>query len=190
MDNTEKKIRNFTNMNSGWHFGEGIPPSKKIVDFALKINKAFTNEGFPETDAFLGVGGQIQVNGYWNNHFIEVICELDMFTFSLGKNKIIEIYEDNLDINYILTKIKEWGQKWGSLEYFTKPTLIADLNDSRVYRFVAEVPKVFQSFTANALSPQEEVYVNISGSTTLPWLETQRYTLTSQKNFFQLSASS
>lgn len=61
---TPDKIRSYAHLPKGWHYGSGDRLSSRIIELALSAEKMLRASGFPETDCFLGDGGEIQVCGY------------------------------------------------------------------------------------------------------------------------------
>ena len=72
---TKRKISGFEYTAQGWHFGDGIPANAEAVSFARRLNDELQKAGFSSTDAFLGTDGQIQVNGYFRNRYLELIID-------------------------------------------------------------------------------------------------------------------
>src|SRR5436190_16280511 len=95
---TIAKINHFEDVAAGWHFGEGIPADSFTINAALQLNDYFYKSGFPSTDAFLGLGGQIQVNGYWDNLYLEFIIEDGLISYILEKSGQVVIEEENLSL--------------------------------------------------------------------------------------------
>lgn len=74
---TAGKIRSFSNLPNGWHYGLGGGSPAWVVRSALDYLYQFMMLGFSETDAFIGGDGQIMVTAYRADHCVEVTIELD-----------------------------------------------------------------------------------------------------------------
>lgn len=76
MSPTESKIRSFAKLKSGWHYGEGKPPSSAAVEDAVELLRLVT-EINPSlaTDAFPGIDGEIQLTVYCGIHCLEFTRE-------------------------------------------------------------------------------------------------------------------
>ena len=67
-----RKIESFGELPKGWHYGDGDPAPKDVIDAALQIEAHLRMLGFSHTDAFPGVDGEIMVVGYRGEHDLEV----------------------------------------------------------------------------------------------------------------------
>ena len=74
---TEEKIRSFAALPPGWHFGQGVPPPPERVDQALRLLAAGREAGWPETDAFPGVDGEVRITFYREDGYLELTLERD-----------------------------------------------------------------------------------------------------------------
>lgn len=94
---TAAKIENFENMEDGWYFGMGHPPSRKVVEAALSYLRTVLSYGFSETDAFPGADGEIMVTAYFGDHCIEITVDSDMtLTVAYQAGKKTEFHEPGL----------------------------------------------------------------------------------------------
>ena len=121
---TRRKINGFAQVATGWHFGDGVPASAEAVILARLLNDTLYEAGFPNTDAFLGVGGQIQVNGYWGDLYLEFVYEDGLICFSMERGGLEVVEEDDLGPLDAITRINYWGKKWVTSESSTKTTSI------------------------------------------------------------------
>lgn len=122
-NSTERLIRSFGKLSKGWHYGEGLPPSSKAIDTAICLNKDLIRKGLTNTEAFPGLNGNLiinlQFNEYYfefdiyNNHSINLYCEIDDRKFSEEKNR---------DYNGITKTISNTIAKWTSSESCTSGT--------------------------------------------------------------------
>ena len=97
-DKTEIKIRSFRNSKLGWHYGEGVPANKNVIEIASQLNQTAIQVSFLESAAFLGVSGEIQVVFYHKDDSFEFTIETDCkITFIHEINR--DIIEEREDIN-------------------------------------------------------------------------------------------
>jgi hypothetical protein len=61
---TPDKIRSYAHLPKGWHYGSGDRLESQIIELAIAAEKMLRDMGFPETDCFPGVGGEIKVTSY------------------------------------------------------------------------------------------------------------------------------
>jgi hypothetical protein len=189
---TKDKISNFNNFVEGWHFGEGSAPSKLVIDAAHKINKAMADAGFLETDAFLGASGNIQVNAYSDNVYIETIIDNNnRIEFIFEKNESIQIYDDDLSLPEAIVKIGFWGKQWDISESFTETTMTLGREDLQALSFPhQQLMAEYLSLTLNASKPVVEVDASISGFTTPRMPVFNQYFLKSTQAYYPMNASS
>src|SRR5437870_2555161 len=76
-DAIETKIETFSKLPAGWHYGEGVAPSRRAINAATAWNRILRALGFQHTDAFSGIAGEILVTAYHGDHQIEVVVEPD-----------------------------------------------------------------------------------------------------------------
>ena len=97
IDVTECKIRGFTRLVDGWHYGEGVPPNSVALERAISFNRQTHTLGFHDTDAFPGFNGEVMFTVYADDHYLEFVFEPDgSVTFCHEINDKEVLYEDNL----------------------------------------------------------------------------------------------
>jgi hypothetical protein len=74
-NNTEEKIRSFSALAVGWHYGTGLAPSQEMIATAIQWHRYLISLGFTVTDAFPGRNGEIMVTAYQGSHYIEILLE-------------------------------------------------------------------------------------------------------------------
>lgn len=75
---TEIKIQRFLHLAEGWHYGKGGPISEEMIVKAISTHRSIVNILSPNhTMAFPGVGGEIEIIAYRNQHCFEFTLELD-----------------------------------------------------------------------------------------------------------------
>lgn len=71
---TRQKILRFVGFPAGWKYGAGQVPSLLTARMALRINRAAAMARL-ETDAFLGVDGEIRVTVYHRRSYLQFTVE-------------------------------------------------------------------------------------------------------------------
>ncbi|MBC8180359.1 hypothetical protein H8E88_04465 [candidate division KSB1 bacterium] len=167
---TIKKILGFGKREHGWHFGEGVPPSKDIIGKALLIVKKAIKADL-DTDAFPGVNGEIMVTIYHKNDYLEFTVEVDgkvTLVHERGEEEIS--YKEGLEISNALREMKNIGKYlWNISEAFTKTITIRDLCDSKVWLSETHQAQAFLAYPRAVFWPSDTRYVTTSPDITL-WL--------------------
>jgi hypothetical protein len=74
-NNTEEKIRSFSTLPVGWHYGSGRAPSPEMIATAIQWHRHLTGLGFTVIDAFPGINGEIMVTAYEGAHYVELLLD-------------------------------------------------------------------------------------------------------------------
>ncbi|MEE9365455.1 MAG: hypothetical protein V3W44_02110 [Dehalococcoidales bacterium] len=107
---TERKLRGLEELESGWHYGEGVPLGDSILDDAISLNREATNLGFSETDAFPGTDGEVMLTIYFDDHYLEFTLEPNgNVTFHQEKGDEEIAYQEGLSLQDAKAKIAENG---------------------------------------------------------------------------------
>lgn len=127
---TAAKILSFADFPVGWHYGEGAPIERQIIDTALDIFWRLSMLGFDETNAFPGIYGEVMVTAYRGAHYVELIAEADGSVSVLYERNDEEIYnEEHLEFSRaleLLQKISEEiraGETWSTSDFYTQTIL-------------------------------------------------------------------
>jgi hypothetical protein len=72
---TLDKIKSFTKLRRGWHYGRGGPISREILDIAADLHGHLMMIGLTRTDAFAGADGEVLLTAYHNDHYVGVTIE-------------------------------------------------------------------------------------------------------------------
>jgi len=105
---TERKIFGFKNLESGWHYSEGVPFQVERLKKAVQLNQEAVRLGFFETDAFPGVSGEISVTIYHGVYYLEFTIEhTDVITFvcEIGDEEVT--YEEGLTLEEAKARIRK-----------------------------------------------------------------------------------
>lgn len=130
-DPIETKIEGFANLESGWHFGEGHPPSIKIINTAKKIYRIGKYMGL-KSNTFPSIDKGITIVFYGsNNHSIEISIENDnqitiSYEIGYGFEFEEEFFEENTTIETVRAQCKKLSplRKQNLLESSTQGYLI------------------------------------------------------------------
>jgi hypothetical protein len=166
---TVDKIRSFSNLPNGWHFGAGHAPSFDMIAKALAWHDKLLRLGFVTTDAFPGMGGEIMVTGYEGPHYIEILLEADStITLAYEKNGIEAqtLSGERADkISAALEAIA--GGIWNTSGYFTQSISTANAMSSKVW-------------------PSKSMWT-VPPSSKLPALDFEPISVTMSENFIPMS---
>ena len=126
----EKKIDSFLALESGWHFGEGGPPSVERVKRATTFIKDLMAIGF-DIDAFPGIAGEIHLTFHHDNTYLEVIFDTDgSISFWHDENKKEIKSEEEIDIRRAKELVLNVGEFiWNLSELSTQDFGIKKMED-------------------------------------------------------------
>ena len=128
------KIRDFLSIAPGWHYGEGIAPSEKIVNIAEQIAICLIVQGFPKLNAFPGRDGEIQVTAYLGKEYFEFTVEnTGKITFIQESSGLEVACQENLDLVGCLKIIKDFAPLCDWYEQSIKNTMIQSWDDLQAW---------------------------------------------------------
>jgi hypothetical protein len=107
MKDTSEKLQSFSALK-----GPGSPTEEAIKQ-GLTLYKLFQENGFQETDAFLGQEGEIRVTAYQGTLYIEATVETDR-TITLVKEEGKEPRKETILTPEQVSCQMEWIKKWTS----------------------------------------------------------------------------
>lgn len=127
------KIRDFLQLKPGWHFGEGKPPDKDIVERASFLIERAIAPSF-DVDAFPGIDGEIMVTVYHHDHYLEFTLETDnSITYVHEKDGKNVCYQEHLSFETALREFDNFCEQiWNSSELSTVNTLIREEKSLKV----------------------------------------------------------
>jgi len=144
IEDTANRITAFRQIQSGWHYGRGTPPSQATVDSALKLNLEAWCAGFSKTNAFLGTDGEIRVTAYHGPFYLEVTVETSgkvTLVFEQGDKEMA--YETNLSVHEAIAQIRKLrGLTWALSELSTSTTMTTIKDVSKASRSSHPVTEV------------------------------------------------
>lgn len=151
---TVEKIRDFKNLEEGWHYGEGQPFKDSILDNAISIIQEAFNAAFYITDAFPGLSGEVMCTIYHGEHYLEFTIEPDSYiTFSREKGDKEICYQEGLSLKDAKKTIREFRKEiWNTYESSTQNTITTHGSvDSSVWLLrIREPHREYPSLTSAA----------------------------------------
>ena len=129
---TKDKIRGFSSFKKGWHFGEGVPPSKELLKIAVNMADRVALSGF-RSDAFPGIDGEIMVTAYHGGDYLEFTFETDgTVTFVREKGETEIAYEEKLTFKQAKKRLNDFGIEkiWKNLSGLSTPPIMTQTRKS------------------------------------------------------------
>jgi hypothetical protein len=164
-DRTTAKIKSFRELEPGWHYHEGGPPSAATVARAIYLHRLMRLLGFAETDAFPGTEGEILLAAYLGDHCVEILVETEgKVSITHEKSEKILAEFDNVT-QPIEVLLKIMGEIWRQSVSFTFG--ITMLREGGLINSTLETPPTgpeLRSFNSNVLRIGGPPFVNTSES--------------------------
>lgn len=129
------KVREFLEMEEGWHFGEGVTPTRETAKIALNIAEK-ASLSLLSTDVFPGISGEIQLSVYHKNHYLEFIVEPNgAITYARESDDQEIEYEEGIRIENAIEKLNNLVEEiWpNTSEHYTPDILTKSEKDSSVW---------------------------------------------------------
>jgi len=163
-NDTEQKILDFAKLKEGWHLGEGDQIDAAGMCEACSLNSLLLMSGFPETDAFPGFSGEVQVTAYWEKDYFEFTRERNgewSFIHEHSNDIIDEI--PSLTYKEIENIVCGLYQRiWSTSDLYHDNTGISDSSDLRALLSSRQVTGEYPSSSMIAYVPVHGQYVTIS----------------------------
>ena len=175
-----QKIRSFTKLPDGWHYGTGTSATAASVDAALTVNAALVDYGARNIEAFPGIDGDVLVAGYNHDDTLEIQCRPD------GRMDLVHEIGDEPDqergFNDIsMSEVEAYlgDLKWlpkNSFVHYTRP-ISARRGDASSARLFSRLPEEGEYQFSRLPAPWQPVAVsaNILLISTAVWLTTPMY---------------
>jgi len=187
---TKDKILEFSNLKKGWHFGKGVPPTKKILQLAVDLAGRVALSGF-RSNAFPGVDGEIMVTVYHGEDYLEFTFETNgTVTFVWEKGEAEIAYEEELTVDQAKRRLDAFGEKiWKSLSgSFTPNIMTQPKKSSRVLLSKTPRDQEFQLYLSHASMKAETGRAPIFASIMSESLQIQSSSGQSGKEFYLTDA--
>ena len=166
-----EKIQSFANLPKGWHYGEGGPISKRIIDSALMWYDLLVDAGMERVGATPSEDGAIVVSALIFGKYTEIISERNQtFTVVRDRENGHSTYKRALTEDQVRHWLNELlGRSWNTFAGFTLGSLTRTREDSVVRRLrilPGVVAEGFQLPNANVSAPVALPYASMVRSTT------------------------
>jgi len=109
---TINKIRRFSNLESGWRYGEGVPPNQDVVNRAIELIEKSIQSSFNKTDATPQIDGGIELTISHNNFTLEIHLEPDdTITYYKMRDNVDIEPQDSINLENLHFKIRQfWNE--------------------------------------------------------------------------------
>ena len=166
---TIDKIRRFSDLPEGWHFGEGVATPLRTIKIAVAFEHLARNMGFLETDAFPGIAGEVRIAIYQGKDYLEFTVEPDesiTYVRELQKNEVE--YDEDLTLADAKTKLLRYREEsCASFASSIQNISISAWAGHRVWLLSGPVMEAFQLSNASVSSEAEKYSVTTSERFTL-----------------------
>ena len=130
-----ERIRSFSKLQDGWHYGSGIGAVTCAIDGALSISSLLVDYGARNIEAFPDLDGGILVSGYHIRDSLEILCRPDGridFAHDVDDERISE--QPNVSQETIESYLGEleWRKKSLFVSY-TRSTTAENKDDLRAW---------------------------------------------------------
>lgn len=130
----ERKIESFAALPVGWHYGEGGPIAREVLDRAQMALQSLFLAGLTDANAFAGEGGEVLVTAYTDAYNVGVIVEPDgTFSIRLEMGAEDVSYDEHLDARHIresITSVAEFI--WNTSGYSIRQSSTTNSGDSTI----------------------------------------------------------
>lgn len=111
LSETGRKIKSFERLEKGWHFGEGVPPERALIDKATELENLAQDLGFARTDAFPGPNGEVRYCLYNDESYYEFTLEIDGAVTTVIENQGVESETVSTfeEARNVLKKLSVWN---------------------------------------------------------------------------------
>ena len=156
------KLKEIACLKNGWHYGEGVPPSKKSLKKANILIEQITMSMF-DVDVFPGIDGEIMVTAYHKEHYWEFTIESDQtVTYVYQRQKIDMSYEEGLSFNDAIEILDAFCDNiWNISESYTPSITTKKDKNLKVSPLKTHRRLAFRSSPKNVLTQQADTPVSI-----------------------------
>jgi hypothetical protein len=134
----ERKLKIFSALARGWHYGEGDRIADATLDLASQIRKECLFFGFTNMDAFPGAAGEVMLTVYLPQRYIEIIITAALNISLLYERNDEEVtYAEGLTPPEARAGLKKVaGELWSTFATSTlNSTMIRREGNSKVLHF-------------------------------------------------------
>lgn len=169
-DDAVKQILSFQDLENGWHFGSGEPPSIKEISSAILFVSLLRAAGAEVVETFPDPEGGILVAGYLRNeNSIEIFCRGDStFESWICSDDGEDVSHLDLSIDEAIQTIEEYSWRPQlSFGYCTQSISAPTNLDITVLRLKTHQREGYPLLTRTALQRQAGPSVDISANSIL-----------------------
>ncbi len=106
---TAEKIDGFSKLSNGWHYGQGITPSIKVIARAKKLNEIAADVGFNDTNVFPGIDGEVQFTAYFQDLYLEFTIAPDGLVTYIYERDHQEMEYETISDDEAFVKIRSFS---------------------------------------------------------------------------------
>lgn len=175
---TVSKVRGFSILSEGWHFGEGIPISLEKVTQAERFLEFGDLQGIKRANAFPGAHGQVEVTFYIENRMLEVTIEPNnSITLAEERDSEQVSFAENLSKRDAYSRLEEFSQNlWASSDLYIASTMTQNEAVLQLPPSTSEAENRFPLLIVIAQEPTATHFVPILRGTITNRPETRRFT--------------
>ena len=166
--NTIDKIRSFTELSQGWHFGEGVPLSCAFAERAVALVRRAGVLGIQRANAGPDENGGVQVTFHHNDDMLEINLEADdSLSVALDQDDVQVAFRDNVTLGYALFRLKQFSDCiCDTSESYTQTSSTKKLTDFSAWPFLSAATAASQSLIVTVLPQQAVQFAPIYGVST------------------------
>ncbi len=190
---TEGKIRRFSELGDGWHYGEGVAFDASVLRRSVALHWQVMREGYFTTDAFPGLYGQVVVTIYDGDHYVEYSVEPDGTIEYVYECEGREIQSEvGLTTDAAIGKLRDLRKEpWKSSESSSSSTMTyisADFSPALFSPQAGGLEEASPSSANSALQSPEPPSASTSAGTTPTYQRNPRYSGAFPRTHFPLTA--
>lgn len=189
---TIKKINEFADLPQGWHFGEGVSPSKETRERAKKLLHAASWHGLERSNAFPGVNGQLQVTFYNADRMLELTIENDnSATIAIDKGSTQLAFREGASKAEAYAALEEFSQPvWTSSESFIVNITTQNVITSQVRHWTCQDMNPSPLWSGHVQSPPVKRFAATLPGSTVSSLAVRQFTGAFLTSLFLLGVAS
>lgn len=156
------KLSRFSEFNDGWHYGDGIAPTKQTMINARKLIHIAIMSIF-HVDVFPGIEGEIMVTVYHKDDYLEfTINRYGSVTYVHEVKRKEEDCREGISFKCAYKLLTSYRDRtWNSSESLAQNIMTHISKNSKASLLKTQPEAGFQSLTKNVLKQHASQYVNI-----------------------------
>jgi hypothetical protein len=175
---TVRKVKEFSALVEGWHFGEGMPIPLERVTQAERFLEYGDLIGIKRTNVFPGIHGQVEATFYIQNRTLEITIESDdSITIAEECDSEQVSFAENLIKRDAYSRLEEFGQNlWASSDLYIASITTRSEAVLQPPPSTSKAENRFPLLIVIAQQPKATRFVGILPGTTTNRLETLHFT--------------